>query len=309
MKKITLILAAILLTLATKAQVNYKVTYDNPVIRPVWILNADILDMDVYLENLDGIAFNLGLWGSVEPVDRIGIDYRLRRSWLSLGALGGNAAPNFKMELGGYYSILKSVKTKSTRIILKMDDSRVYGPDVTTVTTTATFITIPAKKQTELILRGGFYHQSGTYSKDEPALGKGEEITIGKGDFAKISANGFYAGIASRTISNVFINTDKYGSQFNSIAQVIFADIIITGNNFKDYDFGTDITAQVKAARDVLPVGFRIGFTKYQIEKKKLTGKKFGLSQTYEIGYRPYQGFYAGASLSITFVKMTHKDE
>lgn len=308
MKKIVLLTALCVSTLVSAQSVNYEITYNNPEIRPIWILNADVLDMDIFLDNVDGAAFNLGVWGSIEPVPRIGIDYRIRRSWLTLATLGGDVPPNFKFELGGYFSLYKSVKTRKVKVILDSKDSdRIEGNKKIT-TTTYTSITIPAKNQKELLVRGGFYHQSGPYGKDEPIFGDYPEITAGQSDYARISTNGVYAGLALRTINNVFIKTNTHGNQMNSIAKIWFLDALILGNTFTDFGFDTDITEAVKAAREpVLPIGFRLGFTKHQIEKKTYTDKKFGLAQTYEIGYRPYQGFYTGVSLSITFVKMIKK--
>ncbi len=292
--------------LASAQNVDYTTTYDNPEIRPVWILNADVLDMDLYLDNLDGLALNLGVWGSVEPVSRIGIDYRIRRSWLVLARIGGDAPPQFKLELGGYFVLSKTVKTKKTKIVLKSEST--YNKNTGKDGTLTTYITIPAKRQNEFMVRGGFYHQSGPYSKESPALGDMPEITAGQGAFAQINSNGVYTGLAIRNIKNVFIKDPVYGKSFNSIANVYFLDALFLSNSFNDFGFNTDITDEVKTARPpVLPIGFRIGYTGYQIEKKKYTGKKFGMSQTYEIGYRPYQGFYTGVSLSITFVKMIKK--
>ena len=55
-----------------------------------------------------------------------------------------------------------------------------------------------------------------------------------------------------------------------------------------------------KEAIGSLPLGFRIGYSGFQIEKKQWTDKRFGMSYNFETGYRPYIGWYVSGGIGLT---------
>ncbi|QTN39504.1 hypothetical protein HZ996_10255 [Cryomorphaceae bacterium] len=308
-RTIVLLLALFVASTSLRAQqLNYNVEYDNPDIDPFWILNLQFLDLEVMSDNLSGLTFNVGLWGVVEPVNRIGIDYKLRRSILSFASFNYDGNPTLNdIQVGGYLTLSSKVKTKNTKIVLDIDEQDSY--DGNTRTTTSTYIVIPAQRRTEFMVRGGYYHFSSAMDAEGLLAYGGDENTIAafSEDVGRANYNGLYAGINLRNITNVFTRVDGWGYQFNSIASNFYADVLLIDATFTDpqVDGEPDVTDQVKDTRDALPVGFRIGLSGYQIEKKDRTDKKFGLSYNFEFGYRPYMGYFVGGGIGMTLVKMT----
>ncbi len=308
MKKLITPLALVLIFSAgLKAQnINYEITYDNPDFRPFWNLNLSYFDIDIPVGSLDAVNFNAGIWGNVEPVNGIGIDYRYRRSYLTMAQLGYKNPPAFNnFELGGYFRFAGNTKLRPTPVILEID----WDADGNSFNDEDVFqmksIGIQAKKRRDYLLRAGYYHLSSPLTVDEVSDANGVDIFAD--DLAKASLNGLYAGFSIRTFTNVFIKTDKFGEQFNSKGRLIYIDAIFAGANISDpYEDPSVLAFDEDAAKEAigtLPLGFRIGMNTYQIEKKARTGKKFGMSTNYEIGYRPYIGWYLSGGLGLTLVK------
>lgn len=300
------ILLILLLSIGVKAQnVQYEITYDNPDFRPFWNLNLSYFDVDVPVLNLDAINFNAGIWGNVEPVEGIGIDYRYRRSYLTMAQIGYKSPPSFSnFELGGYFRFAGYTKVKATPVILDIEwdadgndfnDERVFAMKS---------ISIQAKNRRDYLLRAGYYHLSSPITVDDVTDDNGTDIFAD--GLGKASINGLYAGLSMRTIRNVFIKTDNFGEQFTSMGRLLYLDAIFAGTSISDPYEDPTLPFDEDAAKDAigsLPIGFRIGLSTFQVEKKDRTGKKFGMSTNYEAGYRPYIGWYISGGLGITLVK------
>ena len=72
---------------------------------------------------------------------------------------------------------------------------------------------------------------------------------------------------------------------------------------FRDPATGENVSPQVKNSLGSFPLGFRLGWYRYQVEKRSRTGKRFGMSNSFEVGFKPYQGFFFNGSMGITLVK------
>lgn len=302
MKKIYLICLFSLTSAGLFAQqVNFTVKRDNPDFIPFWNLNLSYLDIDVPFSTVDAIALNGGIWGNFEPVNGLGVDYRFRRSYLSMGSLGYDDHTHFSnFEIGAYWKFGGGTKTRETKVVLDADqyddyinNERVY---------TATFITIPAKNRRDYLLRGGFYHLASPINTEDIQDQGGNPLFTE--DIGRASLNGLYAGIAMRSITNVFVETDTYGYQFNSLARLLYLDALFVGTSINDpWAAAANVSDAAKDDIGSLPLGFRIGYSGFQIEKKQWTDKKFGMSYNFEAGYRPYIGWYVSGGLGLTLVK------
>jgi len=286
--------------------VNYKITYDNPDFVPYWNLNLSYLDVEVPFSSIDAINFNASLWGNFEPAEGIGVDYRIRRSYLTMAQLGYSDAPSFNnYEFGAYYRFASSTKVRPTPIVLDIDwdaDGDAFNDEEVFQVKS---ISVNAKNRRDYLLRAGFYHLSSPITVDE--VSDINDMDIFADNLGRASINGLYAGIGIRSFKNVFIDTDNFGDQFNSRGRLIYIDAIFAGTSLSDpYEVPSTLVFNEDAAKDAigsLPIGIRIGMNTFQVEKKSRTGKKFGMSTNYEVGYRPYIGWYLSGGLGLTLVK------
>ncbi|MGB0977753.1 MAG: hypothetical protein ACPGVV_00085 [Croceimicrobium sp.] len=307
MKQAIHILAFLFVSLHASAQeINYEVKYDNPDFKPFWNLNISYFDIDIPIGSIDAINFNAGLWGNIEPVEGIGIDYRFRRSYLTMAQIGYQNAPSFtNFELGGYFRFAGNTKVRPTKVILDVDwdaDGNAFNNEQVYQVKS---ISIQAKKRRDYLLRGGFYHLSSPLTVSDLTDNNNQDIFAD--DLGAVSLNGLYTGIGIRTFTNVFIDTKQFGDQFNSKGTLIYLDAIFAGSSISDpYEEAATLAFNEELAKEAigsLPIGFRIGMNTFQIEKKTRTGKKFGMSTNYEAGYRPYIGWYLSGGLGFTLVK------
>lgn len=293
--------------LAFGQEINYKITYDNPDFQPFLNLNVSYFDVDVPVSSIDAINFNAGVWGFFEPIKGLGADFRFRRSYLTMAQLGYESPPAFSnFELGGYFRIGGYLKKKSTPVVLDVewdaDGDRFNDEQVFQIKS----IPVMALNKRDYLLRAGFYHLGSPISVDD--VTDANDVDIFADGIGRASVNGLYAGIAMRTFRNVFIDTDKFKDQFTSMGRTLYFDAIFAGTSISDpyEDPTTGLSFDEEAAKDAigsLPLGFRVGLSTYQIEKKARTGKKFGMSTNYEAGYRPYIGWYISGGLGFTLVK------
>ncbi len=308
MKKLIVLLIVIALSHSgLRAQnINYEISYDNPDFQPFLNLNLSYLDVDVPFASLDALNLNAGLWGFFEPVKGIGVDFKFRRSYLTMAQLGYQNPPAFgNYELGGYYRFGGYLKKKPTKIVLDIDwdaDGDEYNDKRVFQTKS---ISIQALNKRDYLLRAGYLHLSSPITVDELTDPSGADIFAD--GIGRASLNGLYAGLALRTFRNVFIKTDQFGDQFNSLGRTFYFDALFTGTSLSDpYEDPNVLVFNEDAAKEAigsLPLGFRLGLSSYQIEKKARTDKTFGMSTNYEVGYRPYIGWYLSAGLGITLVK------
>lgn len=302
---ISLLVFLVLATVAQGQNVTYKVLSNEPPTTPRFSLNSDLIHVDMMYRTLDGYSINASLWGHFEPVrEKIGIQYLFRKSYFSFGRLGNKSFPgNTELEAGGYYVLNSKLKNKKTNIVLKKEYSgseysiNAGGGIVETRHETTTFIQIPADHKNLFMARGGFYFKQHGNNTDYIDGFNGP-------DYVKFMSVGLYAGINFRDISSIFVDTDEFGVQFNSVGRDVYIDLLVLPvNSFSDIESGANINDQIKNEISALPFGFRAGYRLFQVDKKKKTGKLLGICGNLEAGYKPFIGFTLSAGAGFTFIK------
>lgn len=309
MKKIILPILLIAASALNAQEVNYTKVLDDPSKHPWLSINLELFQMDVGFRNLDGLSFNTGLWGYVEPVyGKLGINYTLRKSYITLAKLGNPNYPgNTEIDLGGYLIYNTKQRTRTTKIVLKVESGKNKSGDEITTTT---FIKIPAEVKIMNGFRGGINHKSGPMGFEIDGLfAKDVKIDMQ----TKISSQAIYAGIFSRKIRNVVIKDPVYGRSFHSLGREFYFDgLFFVSNRFSSLDKGRkpniikggiNVSDTVKNNTAQGFLGFRAGYKMYQVAPKSEIGKKFGMAAGGEFGYRPYQGWFITATLGITIGK------
>ncbi len=293
-----------MLTLALSAhsqQLNYEVLKDEPK-EPAVSINLDFfnLDMNTGYPNLrlDNISMNLGVFGFVQIIQPLEIDFNIHKSWLALGKIGFKEYPgNFELNTGVNFWLTDRNISKKTKIVLKQTETRTSSETITSTT----YIMAPAQHIKRFGFRGGLYSKSGPFNFDEYTDG----VDLSGIEETKISSMGLYGGLTFRNLTNIIITDEHFGRSMNSVGRDIYFDaFFVPVNRFKDLNAeGALVTETVKDFKSVLPFGFRVGFRSYQIEKRKMTMKKFGMAALGEFGYKPYQGWFITAGIGITIVK------
>lgn len=288
-------------------QVNYKILEDNPEPHPWVSVNLDLFQLDMFAQSIEGMSFNIGAWGFVEPVSgKVGISYQLRKSWLALGKLGNNTLPgNTEINAGAYVYLLHKAKSqKETKVVLKTEDkfggyqtgpgrnNKAYGSYTET-----TYIMVPASRSIQRGVRGGLYFKSSayTYEPSNDILSSTQE--------GKFTSAGLYAGLLSIRKVNVSIEAGDFGRCHTSYGMQFYLDAIVTPlNTFNGTAIGS-ISNFGSNVKNPTPIGFRFGYRILQIASKAQSGRKFGISASAETGIKPYLGFFINAGIGITLVK------
>ena len=302
MKKVALsILTFICLTYTMGQTINYNVIKNEP-IEPNISINLDFfnLDLNTDVQNLrtDNMSFNAGLFGYVKLAGPLEVDFNVHRSWLVLGKISFQDYPGHTELNGGInFWLTKRDVTKDTRVVLKSDVSRSGNIE----TTSTTYITVPALHRKRIGLRGGLYSKSGPFNFEAYAGDLDNQDIVE----TKISSFGIYGGFNFRTITNIIIKDNVYGRSMNSAGRDVYIDAIFAPiNRFKDLNNdGDNVSETIRGLRTTSPIGFRLGYKTYQVEKKNFTGKKFGICGIGEFGYKPYQGWFITAGFGVTLVK------
>ncbi|MFK8039288.1 MAG: hypothetical protein AB8B74_13425 [Crocinitomicaceae bacterium] len=304
MKNLVVSMMAVLVMTQIAAQnINYTVVKNQPV-EPRISVNLDLfnLDMNSDIDNLriDNISLNVGLFGFVKIAGPLEVDFNVHKSIFTAGKLGYKNYPgNTELNGGINFWLTNREKTKNTKVVLASDKSTRNGKEITTTT----YITVPALHQKRIGIRGGLYSKTGPFNfKDYAGDLNNEGI-----DQTKIASYGIYGGFNLRRIINIVIKDDIYGRSVNSSGRDIYLDaIIVPINRFKDLNNeGENVSELVRGLKTTSPIGFRLGYKTYQVEKKGFTGKKFGICGIGEFGYKPYQGWFLTAGFGITLVKQS----
>lgn len=303
MKSLTIFISCLITACIVNAQqVNYTVTHDNADTNPWLVVNLDLFQLDFFLNSLDGTSFNFGAWGHVQPLSpNWGGEYNFKRSWFTLGRIAAPEMPaHTELNLGGYFFFRSKLKTgKRTKVVLNSETKDVLYQPGTQVSTT-TFIMVPGQRKRFLGVHGGFYRKSHGFGFDKI----GEDYIDFPYEYGSFASTAIYGGLLSRSFINLFIDTDTHGTCFNSIGNDVYADVIISvSNNFKSLE-GENINSTIKPEFEGEgPLGFRVGWKRYQIEQKALTGKRFGMSANFEVGYKPFLGWFVNGGIGITLIK------
>lgn len=307
--KVKILFVVILIaSVAWTQTVSYKVVSNEPPQTPRLNINTDLFQLDLMQNSLDAMSVNASVWGYYEVLpERVGMQFLVRRSWLAFGKLGeANFPPHLELDLGGYFVLNKALRKKGTKVTLKKEYSgttystNYRGETTSSYSTTETFLLIPSEKKKLTMVRGGIYRKS--HGNSMRYLGD-EYNYSNNPEYVKFTTAGIYAGLNFRTLTSIFIDTQKYGIQYNSLGRDIYIDILLLPvNKFHNLD-GGDITKEVKQYTSAGSIGFRAGYKLFQIDKRTKTGKMFGLCGNFEGGMRPYTGFFLSSGIGITFVK------
>jgi len=288
---------------ATYAQtVETETTTDNPNINNWLSVNLDLFDMEMPFSSTEAavqnISFNVGTWGHLElPQLPVGVHFSVRKSWFVLGALGNKNMPKHSdVQVGAHYFFKDNTRKKSLKVGLNSTSTETK----TTRSTTETYVKMNGKQRNQLGVRGGILYKASGFSIDT------ENPTPTNIETTKYQSTGLYLGLLNRKTTNLVVDTDKYGrASTASKATNLFIDAIIPfGNSFEDVDNNNaDVSDEIKTHIDGFPMGARVGYQVYQVAKREVTGKMFGISARGELGFRPFYGPYLSASVGITLIK------
>lgn len=287
---------------------NYKILSNDPPKTPKLSLNTDLFQFELIGKSLAASTSNVSVWGHYEIMDeKLGAQYLLRKSFLAFGRLEEKNFPGHtEIEMGGYYTLFNSVRSMKTKVMLQREytgttySTNVSGDGTYQRNYTDTYLLIPSDKKFMALVRGGLYSKSYGISLNDLI----DDFRYSNGyEYAKIHSMGIYAGLNLRLLTSIFIDTENYGVQYASIGNDLYFDVLMLPvNNFKKLD-GTDISDVVKNNLGKNPLGFKVGYRLYQVDKQEKTGKMYGLCATAEAGVRPYSGWFVGAGIGITFIK------
>jgi len=266
---------------ANAQNVNYKITKDDPSKRANFIMNLDLMQLDMS-KNLSGGSFNVGVWGMYNVMPNLYADYKFEKSWLSFAKLDAGApgvVGNLDFESGATFNLLSSSKNKNMKVVLNVDES--YSGSYKTTTTT--FLMVPGTIKKVTSVRGGYIFKRNTYEWEK---------TFSNG-YEPMTRMGLYSGISFDRYTNLHINADGYGHCMNSVGSRFYLDLLLMPVN----------TSPLAKVANNNPLGFRAGWQVFQSYPKADTGKNFGLSSDIQMGLRPYTGFYFTASVGVTIIK------
>ena len=314
MKKVLTILGLIAFaTVNAQEKINYTVIKDDPSVLPKVVVNLDIFEMEVWKPKTDfGVNFGFGVWGHVEvPNIPLVAQYQFYRSYFEdAKLLISKDFPNTThVQLGGLYMLSDNTKRKTISVGLdnqvvssnRTTDSR--GRTTENRTHELTSIKVPGNFRRQFGVRGGLtIRRSGIAFSD--GLGEAGRFEPKPYEFASHNSTNLYAGLEVRNALNLVIQTDKYGrSTTTSKMSSWFVDAIFPVVNNFNHPSGDDVQQLMKDSLSGIPIGFRIGLQNSPVEKRDITGKKFGLTTRGELGYKPFTGWYAVATLGINIIK------
>ncbi len=312
MKKPALFFTAVALASQAFAQkVSYKILQDDPQnFHPKLSINLLIGGIEMGVKNIQGTNVYVGAFGHYLLNDRLGLQFNAGYSLLTLGRLGYPDYPVSKqLNAGAMYLLSKSVKSKQIKVILKIE--RGTNRDGREVQTT-TYLMVPGTRQVYNGVRGGLYYKGGAFGFHEQKNASLDALGF---ENASLNSMGVYAGLMHRALTNLIIKTDKYDKCMNSLGVDVYLDaLIVPVNSFTLLNtpgFGStgafkpdnNITDEVNKYIKSSPIGFRIGWSGFQISPKSVTGKKFGMCYNFEGGLLPYQGWFIRGGVGITLAK------
>ncbi|MFN3918526.1 MAG: hypothetical protein ACK4K0_12420 [Flavobacteriales bacterium] len=296
MKKIIYLCLFITCFASNAQQINYEFKKNDPNDICNFVINLDLLNMDLNMVDLSTMSFGTGLWARAEFFDRIGAEATIRKSYLYFGKMFSDVKRRGNTELifGGHLKFSDKTKIRSTKIILK----EVQGYN----SVTQTFIEVPANVRKSRELRGGLMVRSLSMELDEFT----KVSNLNGDEIVNYFGTGFYAGISTTHVINAFINAKGYGYRGSSALTRFYADIIFMPvNTFSTSTGNVGVSKEVKdnLEKSTNPLGFRIGYELFQIETRDITGKRFGMSVDSQIGVKPYLGLFIGCSIGLSIIK------
>lgn len=316
MKKFLILLSVIVSssTLYSQNTVNYKVVIDDPSNLPKVVVNLDLFGMEVWQPKTDfGLNFGFGVWGHVEiPKLPLVAQYQFYRSYFEDATLlvDEEYPKTTHFQIGGVFNLADNTKRKTigvgldNKVVSSEYSTNTMGDRVETRTSELTSINVPANVRKQFGIRGGLIFRNSGIAFEEGLGEPPSQFADKPYQFANHFSTNIYAGIESRKITNLVLITDKYGrTTTGSKATSVFADAILPIVNNFTHPSGDDIQQLMKDSLSGFPVGFRIGLQNNPVEKREYTKKKFGLATRGEVGYKPFTGWYAVATLGINIIK------
>ena len=317
MKKISLIISMASLSLITSAQsVSYRIQ-ENDVTD---IKRVSIQVNPFYTEIYGGVNFatiGAGLAAEVSILKRIELKGEFRMAYLDgnsgLGEVskvtgllhptckGGTNRTNYT-EAGGAFYIFNWTKTRNLKVTLH---SSTVGR-----TTYSESIMVPGNRRRMFGPRGGFiFYNTGTQvgknarsdGQPSPFIIKNGADTMRVGDptannvdgsdvtYANTMVNStvFYAGISLKSITNLIISADGYGTKKHQGVYDIYVDYLLCPYvSMKDvYTHGGQRWDVEHTSKGFKAAGWRVGVSYRSVNK-------FGFCYKFEVGERP--GLYFG---------------
>lgn len=307
MKKSLLTLWVVLVLGSAQAQtVNYTTESNNPQdFMPRLNINLMVAGLDGSYTNFEGMYMYAGTFGQFMVNNRLGVQWNMNRAWLTLGRLG---FPDYKpandVNVGGVFYLTNALRQRQVVVILKQENGKTSGSTVTTS------IKVPATRVIQWGVRGGIYRKSVPFTLSDDIFDPIQSLGVEHTAFKTFA---LYGGITKRRLTNVVVNVEGYGRRFNSLGFETYIDGLLTvANSFTlldpdvsgtSYKQGQNVTDDVSKLLSSSPIGFRMGWTGYQIAPKSMTDKKFGMSYNFEVGVMPYQGIYVRGGIGLTLVK------
>jgi hypothetical protein len=304
------------IVLSSQAQQNvkYKVVIDDPSKLPSVVVNLDIFGMEVWKPKTDfGLNFGFGLWGHVEvPKLPLAIQYQFYRSYFEdAGLLVDKDYPKTThIQAGALFMLTDNTKRQTigvgldNKVVDREYSTNSRGERVQTTTSQLTSINVPANVRRQFGLRGGLIFRDAGIAFEEGLGEATSQFGPKPYEYTEHFSTNLYAGFELRKSINLVLITDKYGrTTTGSKMTSTFADVILPVVNRFNHPSGDDIQDLMRDSLSGFPVGFRIGLQNNPIEQREFTRKKFGLATRAEVGYKPFTGWYAVATLGINIVK------
>ncbi|MCU0432084.1 MAG: hypothetical protein MUC87_01365 [Bacteroidia bacterium] len=269
--------------LSAQDNISYKVVHDRPRDVNNFVMALDLAQLDFGFKNIDGLSFNIGVWGYANYRHTLCADYIFRMGWFTAGRLGDKEARRHtQVEAGVSFGLLQREVQKVFNVTLKSTTSRQNNYDVTTTQ----YIQVPGLQYRVSGVRAGFMHYGGPLS--EP-----KDTDFGIVNYA---VYGVYAGLFRTRTDNLRISTDKYGIRGYSHNVRVYLDAtFVPVSTFKDPD----------PAYYNFPVGVRLGaWILPSLPRKEAKGMyNKGVSWQMEIGLRRFDGFYMQGTLAVPLAR------
>jgi hypothetical protein len=320
MKKNTLLIILSVITIAVQAQnkINYEILKNDPSNIPWIVANLDLAGMDVnYSDKSFGLTFGIGLWGQVEiPETRLITQYSFYRSYFSEGQIlqDKDYSQTTDLQLGVAYLLTDRTRNRDLSVGLS---SKVIGTEkykqgnksYEKTTTENISIVIPdVVYRRQMGARGGLMLKGMGITFGDDGIGTATGFSSKRPyEFGTYNSTALYGGLIIRNTVNLVIKSDKYGlNSTGSHTTSWFADAILSPINRFKHPTGDDIDQLAKDYFDSSPIGFRVGYQANAIEKRSITGKKFGMAVRGELGHKPYTGWYGMATIGLTLIKVNN---
>lgn len=303
-KSVFLILVICLLSNAGLTQkVTYKTVKDDPEDITNLVVNVEPIYFDMGngpFPSIPGIALALGVTGKLDLFKRLGVETALRQNYFATYGDGDEKlGRQYFYQLGGHFRLLDKVRTKDAKVVIGGSSNGSY--------TTTNYLTVPASHRSTAEVRFGL-NRNALYLDSREVFEDGVEVDAPR---IKYVGTGFYAGVSFSSIYNICLDVEGYGLKSNSILNKLYVDVLFVPlNSFESVGSSTEPNADVKdlvrdkgVLRGDSPIGFRVGWEMYKVEKKEFAGRSFSMVYDWSLGVRPNLGFYVGVGCGITVFK------